>query len=363
MRENVSSDVKLIDAMMNVPQTTIKKKSDTIARIFNKTKSENFISDWFAYLMRHNPEVLSALLSAADINLEDYEFNIEREHVFDDGRRIDFLLTNETSIIGIENKIDSGKQDNQLRDYSNSLNEENDGKDVYKIFLKPAYNGATATDGFVEVTYEALVEELRTIRMDFINDMRGAFLLLDFVTHIEENIIMANSGDFKFTEWTSYISKYQEQINDIMREAKTESINVNAFIKDQMLSVVNYSDEWKLGNDTDEPRYIQLFKPEWMSTKEIPFIHFELLRGDNNQLPTSFYIRLDIEGRKPLKKQLAKLLEIPNPLYELNKTMTINYSSEESFNNSIDVIMGALCEDIDEWVPKIEKVLSQISKS
>ncbi|GAB2023969.1 hypothetical protein OfM1_00390 [Lactovum odontotermitis] len=357
---------ELTNVVLNAPQSVVKTKTETIARIFGKTRGENFISDWLAFLMKHNPEVLRAVFQSADIPAEDLEFDVEREHVFSDGRRIDLLLTGENVIVGIENKIDSGKQNDQLKDYSKSLEGLASGeKSVVKIFLKPASNESEATDGFIEVTYERLLEELKLIPMDFILDLRGSFLLLDFIKHIEENIIMGNNEDFEFSEWTAFLSRYQEQISAIKRHAKMESVNVNQFIKDKMLAVVDYSDDWKLGNDKEEPAYIQLYKKSWQEFNgvSLPFIHFELLRKDESPLPASYLIRLDIEsGKREIRQKVVDSLHIRKGTYELTSTMKIDYTSAETFNKTVDDIMEALKRYINEWVPKIESAIDEVTR-
>ena len=100
----------------NFPISELTSKTNTIAHIFKKDYRENFICDWLAFLF--DPlqyggyEPLNAFLSLfpSDVPICFFQGEtilIEREYAFKDGRRIDFLITGDEYIIGIENKIDS----------------------------------------------------------------------------------------------------------------------------------------------------------------------------------------------------------------------------------------------------------------
>ncbi len=349
------------DIANEVPRERVKVKTETIARIFNKDRAENFISDWLYYLMKSNSKILEALLNCVDSKVSstmDSGFEIEREYVFKDGRRIDFFISNENRIIGIENKIDSGEQENQLKDYSESLEGIAKGREVLKILLKPMSNNTKATGDFIIVTYEDLILELKKVYIDFLEDVRGAFLLYDFIKHIEENIVMKNGGKFEFNDWTLFLGKYSEQLKIIGEESKKEANNINEYIENQLKQIVNNFDEWKLvhkENKTDE--YIQLYKNNWKSDK-LPFVHFELLRKDHNPLPTSYIIRLDIElGSEDDKNEVAKLLGLPKLINILKEEMVIDYATSDTFNSSLTNIMKFMSKQIENYELEIDKTL------
>lgn len=347
----------VIDA---IPDSRVKIKTETIARIFKKDRAENFISDWLAFLMENNPSVLKSIFKCADVSMENLDFEIEREYVFQDNRRIDFLLIGQNTIVGIENKVDSGKLENQLKDYSKSLDKLAGKRNIVKIFLKPKSNLSEASDGFIPITYEELILEFKKIHIDFIEDLRVAFLLNDFITHVEENIALKNVEGFEFNEWTFFLSKHNKNLLTIAEETKKESINVNNFIKEKLLSIVDYSDEWTIGNDKPEPTYIQLYKKNWKN----PFVHFELLRKESNSLPTKYDIRLDIElGDKNTKNKVVELLGFFQPINILKKDIEIDYTSSESFNSSINDIMDILKKYIEEYEFKIDKAIEMVIKN
>lgn len=342
------------DIIEAIPNGRVKMKTKTIARIFKKDRAENFISDWFAFLMENNLDVLESLFTCAGVTIENLDFVIEREYIFQDGRRIDFLLNSEDTIVGIENKIDAVKLENQLRDYSQSLDKLAEDKDVVKIFLKPESNLSEASHGFISVTYEELILELKKIHINFIEDLRGAFLLNDFITHVEENITLEKIDKYEFNDWTTFLSKYSKKLLEVAEDTKEESKRVNSFIRDRLRSTVNGSDEWILGNDKDEPKYIQLYKKSWTN----PFVHFELYRKDSNLLPSEFDIRLDIElGIKETRDKVAEKIHLSSGTNIIEKNMKIDYTTPETFNFSVDKIMSIIIQLVEEYEFKIDDAL------
>lgn len=177
----------------DVPIVKSIPKTDTIARIFGKTRDENFVSDWLAYLIRNDRQILGLIFEyfAFDMPIVDYE--VIREYGFESGRRIDLLVESDEFIIGIENKIDSGQQLNQLKDYNKSLSKLAGDRGVLMIFLKPSNNKSIPTHGFLELTYDELSTILKKVNVSFVYNLRFAFLLQDFITHLEENLMSKNS--------------------------------------------------------------------------------------------------------------------------------------------------------------------------
>lgn len=365
--------------MQEIPSLSIVTRTETIGLIFGKSRNENFISDWLAYLFRINQNVIKALclsvssneLAVTNLaNLNDYEFEIEREYTFSDGRRIDFLLSNEDNIIAIEHKVDSGEQANQLRDYSESLKGINfQDKAIYKILLKPSSNTIETTHDFMEVTYEEFINELKKISTDFIGDLRGSFLLLDFIKHIEENFIVENQKKFEFNDWTKFINKYQNEINKINKSMESEIKNINTYLKQRILLIVDNNSDWILG-ENKSTKYIQLFKTNWNIDNEMPYIHFEILFDTEKNLPTSCCIRLDIEGgneekRSAISQLISDKLSICDKsgknekIFMLKKGFNINYSDSETFYQSIDKLMSIFKEYIEELTPILDKAIEQ----
>lgn len=338
--------------IFEMPKIASRSKTNTIARIFGKSKNENFISDWLAYLLANNEAVLSSILNILNIEYSNQEYLVNREYVFENGRRIDFLIESEDFVIGIENKIDSYEQVNQLKDYSIELDKYADGKTCIKILLKPRDHAIQAGYGFSVMNYEDLLEKLKMIQADFIKDLRGSFLLLDFIKHMEENIV-SKENEFVFNEWTEYISKYSDQIKTITKAVETEERNVLDYIKDKVLALVDNENEWSFGVTRYEKSYIQFFKKAWDLS---PNIHYEIKRKDNNTLPTEMQLRIDIERGKIQEKDKIKDhlgLEKHINYFEIFK---LDYSSEKSFEISVDLMVNRLAELIEKYTDKIDEL-------
>jgi|LSQX01.3.fsa_nt_gb hypothetical protein len=342
-----------------IPSKELKMKTPTIGYIFNKEKNENFISDWLAFLMRNNYKIILSLLE--DTNFDDYEneeYEVEREYVFKNGSRIDFLISNQTTVIGIENKIDSTTHANQLRSYKTQLNKISEGREVIQILLKPQQNNAKATNGFVEVTYETLIERMKLISLDFITDLRGSFLTLDFIKHIEENVMKQSKIEFEYNEWVEYLGKHSEKIKLINVAASNETNIIVDYVKNHMRALIDFDEDWSVGNGTSsDKRFIQLYKNHWKQNVDI---HFELFRKDYNIIPKQYVIRIDIEqGTKEEKDAARNFLGLKRFVQEMTEIFIIDYSSEEKFTDSIQKIMiefkniiNTYASKIDEWYLK-----------
>ena len=118
-------DTKLFkDFLAKAPIVNLKTPTVTFGTIFKHEHKENFISDWLAYLLDPNnigtTEPLECFINIAHAD-ENYtidfsEVNIQREYVFQESkRRIDFLITTPSHIIGIENKIWSKQLENEFK--------------------------------------------------------------------------------------------------------------------------------------------------------------------------------------------------------------------------------------------------------
>lgn len=218
----------------------VSEPTNTIARIFNKESTENFISDWIAFLIDPNTfgttKILNALFKIADCNFqisENENVSVEREKIFNDHRRIDFYIETEEKIIGIENKIWSDLGNNQLEDYVKSLDEicEQIGKkESVKILLYPQENKCqkimnmlkrNKDCGFIPISYEQFIEALKDIKINFVDNLRSAFLLQDFITYVEEYIMTDNFYSLENFKWIEFYKDNAEIIEELERQNKT----------------------------------------------------------------------------------------------------------------------------------------------
>lgn len=116
--------MKLESFIKEVQNAEQKQEIKTLPEVFGIQYKEVYITKWIAYLLRNKDfgtSVLNALLGNTTFVKDDESLEVFTEYFFDDGRRIDILVITDKFIIGIENKIWSGEQENQTSDYKNSL--------------------------------------------------------------------------------------------------------------------------------------------------------------------------------------------------------------------------------------------------
>jgi hypothetical protein len=372
----------LIDEYGKLPKTAQQEKTDTLASIFNKVYGENFISDWLSYLLDPakfgSCEPLNALLSLADEQPvgENESVIVEREHTFVNGRRIDFYISTDSMLIGIENKIGSGEGWNQLSDYSVSLDKlgENNEKRVKKIFLKPNANTSPGNDSFTTVIYEDLIYRFKEIRLDFIGNLRAAFLMQDFIIHMEENIMADNTTiEYAFGDEAKFINKNSATILKMVKRAEYEQTQLAQYIEKCLRTQFSEeidSGEWGIFS---KPRgnYFQLYcnSPNWYPEKMF-YLHFEILRiwEDAQQedyfsyLPQNYKVEFHIEGRQ--KNQLNELPKLEKIKFEIdkkynNRPYKIDYTSTETVKLSINRIISTLFDVKNEFADEINRILKE----
>lgn len=177
----------------------------TLPEVFGKEYQEEFLNLWLAYLL--NPRIngfgvepLNALLSCVNDSRIDEadDVTVTLEHTFtDNGRRIDLLIETQKLIIGIENKIYSGEQENQTRDYWNSMQMcKKTEQTVCGIYLKPDWNNSKPCEDFSVVTYTQLLNALRSISYDHSRNHRKNFFFYEFILYTEEKLMAANETGF-----------------------------------------------------------------------------------------------------------------------------------------------------------------------
>lgn len=365
-----------------MPEASIKQLTNTLAHIFRHDYKENFISDWLAFLL--NPiymetvEPLERLLHRAgfydfNANLSD-EIEIEREYTFDDGRRIDFLIHINDQIIAIENKIWSGLQDNQLKDYSKQIRDlcKKEGINTYYcIFLCPQKN-QIFTDkenisffDFKTITYEDLINDFKEIRLNCISNLRAAVLMQDFITHMEEYIMSNNSLDTVNFETLKFANEYSEKIERLNSQITSSKEKFGKMLKSRMLELVP-NGNWD--TNSNNSYYYQLFKQYWNEEYQV---HFEILPEKSKENKYVFppqEIQIVLHTRE-LKKYKIKDSMLYNLQDEFKKYLEkvygsdkfyISYITEEEFNNSIDKIMNILKESVLTFETKIDEAIKSL---
>ena len=98
---------------------------------------------------------------------------------------------------------------------------------------------------------------------------------------------------------------------------------------------------------------MQFYKKEW---KQDVDVHYELFIRQGIFLPEEIVIRIDIEGKalRSVKNEVAAYLRLPSTINIVSDVIEIDYSSEESINNSVDQIKSAFTTVIEKYTELID---------
>ena len=203
MTATINQFEELLAAFKKLPRTP--QRDPTILEIlgYPYSKWENAYSNTLAFFLdprsKHGfgPLFLESLLSVAEYEAIQYgeEVEVNREEITGTRKQIDLVISADTLIVGIENKIYEPIQ-NDLEDYGRHLTEKANGRRVCKILLGlNSPNDGTELSGFKRITYEAYFAEiLRRIGPALIEskDRYLRFLLevIETVNHLTEDSAM-----------------------------------------------------------------------------------------------------------------------------------------------------------------------------
>lgn len=374
MSENIKIICNEAEAFLNeIPNIHIKPPATTFGTIFKHEHKENFISDWLAYLLDSNntgtTEPLETLLDIALEEKPDIDFSeitVQREYVFPKTkRRIDFLITTPSHIIGMENKIWSGLQDKQLEDYSKQIkdiradikkeyqedssepeNEKYTESNTILILLCPDSNPVKKeiSNNFKLVTYDKLIERFKNIRLNCLQNLRASIMMEDFITHVEAFFMKVDNNDFDF----DFIKFQNDNLNRIKQFNDNIESSKKQFIKQFELAIINngFGDNWTVLPKGGKNYFMQIYKPYWNNGQT----HFEFLTDDNYP-PKIIKVTFHVEGGKlPHNDELSALGK--------NDTIAVamDYKSNESFKSSVKQVVLALKEMDKRYTNKIDRI-------
>ena len=196
-------------------------------------------------------EPLNALLQLASATtpVDLYDISISREVSFEDKRRIDFIIETGSHIIGIENKIWSDLQQNQLSDYRSRLKSRatKSKKELMLILLYPRRNRCCSTltkaalFGFNSVTYEDLVFEFKQIRLNIFKNLRAVVLMEDFILHMEEYIMKEFDIKSNLAMW-QFEKENRDRINALQTALKESHNQFNEYAPSFLMVLTGIGD-------------------------------------------------------------------------------------------------------------------------
>jgi len=180
---------------------------------------EEVFSNVLAYFLDEDAAVLAALLDCAGISFEnDQVFDVRREETTEGGKRIDIVVETSRLVVGIENKIYAGLNNNPLADYWRHLQKIACGspaRNVVGIVLSLNRIG-TDIGQFKAVTFG-----------DFVNHVKPHYAAIEqnlgtrkFVWFLEfiKNINFLQEGNMEMSEFLKQVGKDADTLR------KTEEI-------------------------------------------------------------------------------------------------------------------------------------------
>ncbi len=363
-------------------------KPFTMPCIFGKEHGENFMSDWLSFCLDPDLngigyEPLNMLLKCAksnkriDKNIEYADFESVREVVLDKDSRIDLLIPvyekknpeKPKYYIAIENKILAKEGENQTKKYQEHIEKsspETKGNNIY-IFLHNDENQKLTSELFRSVLYKDLIDEFKKIPLNFVSDLRRAFLFNEFIIHVQEHIV--NSG-YELTQGNcdlislagSVIEEYsKDKNNELLERAYTECIKIKDIFYDSLYKAIreNFSnDEELIVRKSRSNIFIQVLKEDWDEFD----IHYEIIAMSKKSIPhpdCRFLLMIHCEKSPDCRNRLKKWLDydsIDSKKFEFNKSFGVYehvFDTENAFSSP---------ETVSEFIKTVVEELSKLVK-
>ena len=344
----------LIELTRYYKSNPYKKSLYTLPEIFGRERRENFISDWFAYLLDPDKngfgmKPLVALCEYFEVDISDADkVEIKRENTFFDGKRIDLYINifkenTKILLIGIENKIDSREEESQTLSYYKRLREIANGEvDILPIYLRPDTNTKEAEcREFKNLYYSELKSIFESIPYDIKRDARKNFYFYEFILYMEEFLMNKTESGFPILSMDAEIFRDNKETIEKARIAYEDyTRSLKAWFDEEFKRV--YAKEIII---CEKPKYWQFF--ENMKWKELNF-HFELLSKEKDITELTFkdknvFLRADLEEASD---KVSKLFEKKSRSPALHTVeIQVDFSSEENVLLSIEEIVSRLKSD------------------
>lgn len=322
----------------------------TLPGIFGKDDNEQFINAWLAYLLDpakngFNLEPIKALLNLVDEKHAaelDGKISIKAEYSFIDGRRIDIFITTENLVIGIENKLWSGEQENQTNDYYESIKKIAEGppkRIPICIFLKPEFNEtAPQNENFKTVTYKDLCDAFKMIPYSLRRDNRKSQFFYEFIFYVEEKLMSNTSTGFpEINEAARIYRDYEESIN----AASDSYNNYNKSLADWLIEQIKIlsNEKFHFCGTPKKGWWIIVEDDKWRNFD----FHFELNWYEKPNIAGlgKIYLSAHLEtADESVKEYFGK-----SGLKLSEDVISIDFSTEEKSMESLKLIVDKLLSD------------------
>jgi len=276
----------------------------TIPVIFRRTNDEKFISDYLAYVLDPNRNGLgiSPIQSLMQLAFPDFgevdpidpiEISIIREFDTGDGL-IDLLIqVDDIFVLGIENKISSPETDGQTVRYNRRLRELFKDQTRYLIYLTP--NGQEPrSKAFLPVSYRQMLSAFRLIRYDWHIDIHKSVIWEDFLSHLEEYIVM-DINDFEFSPRSQLYLENHLMITELEKTFQKDWSALLDYLEAR-LSDYFEPDTWQVDFSNRRRDWYSMRKKNWKQGELDPHYVFMLSPADLAQDYFRYAFSVDGEG-------------------------------------------------------------------
>lgn len=227
--------------------SSIVVKNPTFMEIAGYPHYETVCSNILAfYLQPDSPHGLGDLCLRSLLALascEDVLSNVvvKRELITDSGNRIDIVVSSDTHLIAIENKI-YHSVNNPLEDYASFLDQNSDNKKILMFIISVYPITQDNLHGFIPVQYLELFSKIRPLIGEYISTANTKFLLLitDFIETIENltrGSAMSQDLITFFQEKNSDIVSLLEAVSQVKSEMRNKITELRNLIDIQNKSI------------------------------------------------------------------------------------------------------------------------------
>jgi len=215
---------KLLDEFKKLPRTP--QRDPTTLELSGYPHLENVYSNILAFFLDPEREhgfgslFLNSLLSVAKYEeiQDDEEVEVNREEITETRKRIDLVISTDTLIIGIENKI-KGKLYNDLEDYGRRLTKQAQVNEqhVCKILLGlNSPNDDNELFGFKSITYQEYFGEILERIGPILIGSNDRYL--KFALEVIETIKHLTEGSAMKPEMLDFFQRKQTDVEDLVQE-------------------------------------------------------------------------------------------------------------------------------------------------
>ena len=215
---------ELLDEFKKLPPTL--QRDPTTLELSGYPHLENVYSNILAFFLdperEHGfgPLFLESLLSVAECKaIQDGEkVEVNREKITENRKQIDLVISTDTLIVGIENKIYNPLH-NDLEDYGQHIDESANERQVCKILLGLKWDLSEDDRelfGFKPITYQKYFDEvLRQIGPTLIG---SSDRYLQFALEVIETVKHLTEGSAMKPEMLKFFQKKEEEVDSLLQE-------------------------------------------------------------------------------------------------------------------------------------------------